>query len=70
MAHKYRPLKPYRHPNGMLRVVVYICDETLADIQAEAERFNCSVSSATAMLIEVGIEAFKKEHLAERDTPA
>ena len=54
----------------MLRVVVYICDETLADIQAEAERFNCSVSSATAMLIEVGIEAFKKEHLAERDTPA
>ena len=62
--HTYRPVNPYRHPSGMLRVVVYLDDETLAEIDAEAQRDNCTISSTASKLIEVGIETIKIEREA------
>lgn len=57
----YRPTNPYRHKSGNLRVVVYMDDETYAEIDASAREAGCALSSQARMLIEIGLETLKIE---------
>lgn len=59
--HPYRETKPYRNHNGKPRIVIYIDEETYEEIDAMAKKSNCSLSEQARILIDVGIEEFKKE---------
>ena len=66
-VHKYRPVKPYRHrTTHRPRLVFYLDDETLEEIDAEARRHDASVSSTIAMLVEVGLETLKIERAVDQ----
>lgn len=66
MAHRYRQTKPYRKdkPDGPLRVVLYLDDETWAAADRMARKNDCTVSSQLAVLVEVGLEQLEAEAAA------
>lgn len=61
-SHKYRPTKPWVHPStGRPRGVIYMDDETYAEIDAAAKKNNCTFSAQALLFIEVGIETMALE---------
>jgi hypothetical protein len=58
--HRYRPCNP-TVTNGRVRMLVYVDEETFAEIDAAAKARDVTVSSQTAFFLDIGIETMALE---------